>query len=83
MNLPNIIAIYAEDWNQYIIQHNPKTGEAYSVANGWVMGGLIEETEKHLVIASTIFDSGDVRGVVVIPKCCILKRVDMVEKEKP
>lgn len=75
-----LIAVYAIDWNQYTGQHNPKEGEPYSQAKGWVIGGLVEETDEHLSIAGTIFDFGDVRNAVVVPKPCIIERYFLVEE---
>lgn len=68
------ISVYAVDWHQYKGQHNPKDGEPYSAIKGWVSGSLIEETVNHLTIALTVFDTGDVRDVVVIPKCCVIHK---------
>lgn len=68
-----VIVVYAVDWNQYLDQHNPKHID-YAPANGWIGGFLIEETDKHIALALTSFDSGDVRDLVVVPKCTIIQR---------
>lgn len=76
-NQNSLVAVYAVDWNQYAGQHDPNEGEPYKPANGWVFGSLIEETETHLAIAHTVFDTGHVRYVVVLPKCTIIKRKNL------
>lgn len=67
------ILVYAVDWHQYHGQHDPKGGEPYKAIKGWIAGFLIEESPLHLVIALTSFDNGDVRDVLVIPKCSVIE----------
>jgi hypothetical protein len=69
------IMVYAVDWHQYSGQHDPKSGEPYKAIKGWVAGFLLEETNDHIAITSTSFETGDVRYVVVIPKCAIIERI--------
>lgn len=78
-----IIAVYAQDWNQYSEQHNPVPHSDYAPAIGWVIRVLVEETSNHITIASTIFDSGQVRNAVVVPKCCVIHRITCMDEGNP
>jgi hypothetical protein len=75
-NLPKypLILVHAVDWHQYNGQHDPKSGEPYRTIKGWMVGFLLEETEDHLAIVHTAFDTGDVRYVVVVPKCAVISQ---------
>ena len=72
-----VVIVYADDWNQYSGQHDREERKPYRVARGWLTGFLIEEKDEHLAIAHTCFDCGDVRYVVVVPKCTIIERKDL------
>lgn len=78
-NLPQypLIMVYAVDWHQYNGQHDPKGSEPYRTMKGWMVGFLLEETEEHLAIVHTVFETGDVRYVVVVPKCTVIERRDL------
>ena len=81
-NLPKypLIMVYAVDWHQYSGQHDPKSGEPYHAIKGWMVGFLLEETEDHLAIVHTAFETGDVRYVVAVPKCAVISRHFLVPK---
>ena len=69
-----IVSIYAVDWGTYYEQVSRNTD--FKIVKGWVHGQVVKEEEEYLVIAQEVFDEGDVRIVVTIPKVCIIRRVD-------
>lgn len=76
------VLIYAVDWNQYGGQHNPRRGDPYRPERAWIVGLLLEECESHITIAFTVFENGDVRDVVCIPKVCVMayEKLSIVEE---
>ena len=68
-----IVSIQAVDWGMYAEQVSRDTD--FQIIIGWVHGEVIKETADLIVIAHQVFEAGDVRHVVVIPKVCILSRV--------
>ena len=73
--------VYATDWNQYQGQHNPKH-ENYEPARAWLTGFLLEENPSHITLALTVFENGDVREVVCIPRSCILALEKLIIEQK-
>lgn len=69
-----IVSIYAMDWGTYYDQVSKDID--FKLVKGWVHGQIIKETEDFLAVAQQVFDEGDVRVVVTIPKACILERID-------
>lgn len=76
-----IVSIQAVDWGMYSEQMS--RNHDFQMVTGWVHGEVVKETDDLLVIAHQSFDGGDVRHVVVIPKACILKRVDHKTEDPP
>jgi hypothetical protein len=68
------VSIRAVDWGMYSEQVSRDTD--FQMVTGWVHGQIIKETEEIIAIAHQVFDAGDVRHVVVIPKVCILERIN-------
>lgn len=69
-----VVSLYAMDWGTYYDQMS-KDAE-FKLVKGWVHGQIVAETDEHLAIAQQVFDEGDVRVVVTIPRMCVLKRID-------
>lgn len=74
-------SIKAVDWGMYGEQVSRDTD--FQLIVGWVHGEVIKETSDLIAIAHQVFDGGDVRHVVVIPKVCILERRDHTAEGPP
>lgn len=69
-----VVSLYAMDWGTYHDQTSINT--EFKLVKGWIHGQIIQENDEYLALAQQVFDEGDVRIVVTIPKVCIIKRVD-------
>jgi hypothetical protein len=70
-----IVSILAMDWVMYSEQIS--ADYEFEPVAGWVHGQVVRETETSVAIAHQVFhEGGEVRHVVVIPKVCIIQRVD-------
>lgn len=73
-----VVSILALDWGMYSEQVS--ADYEFECITGWVHGQVVRETETFVAIAHQVFHAGvDVRHVVVIPKVCIIQRVDHAE----
>lgn len=69
-----VVSVKAVDWGMYGEQVSRDTD--FQMVTGWVHGEVVKEDDSLIAIAHQVFDAGDVRHVVVIPKVCILERID-------
>lgn len=70
-----IVAVFAKDWAMHSEQAERKFD--FDVICGWVVGLLVREDDDKIVITHEWFPSDDhVRCTSVIPKLCILERID-------
>lgn len=69
-----ITAVLAHDWSMHAEQVSRDSD--FQIVTGWVVGELLREDAKQLVVAHHAFVGGDVRHVTCVPKANVLQRHD-------
>ncbi len=78
--MKRIIYIQAVDW---AIHHEQVSAEQkFDVIHGEIVGFLVEETDTHVAIAQQWFTTEEVRQTIVVPKVCIVCRMELNDAAK-
>lgn len=77
--MKTIVALKAVDWGVYGEQVSAK--HSFDIVRADIVGFLVSEDEEKIVLTPQWFQDDGTRYTLVIPKCTITSRFDVVVKE--